>query len=80
MFNSTNGANSAGISFVRIPLGSSDLSLSAYSYDDVSSQDPNMQSFTLEILPTDVLEILCDIQLVNPLTKFYFVPWSPVRL
>ncbi|KAF8335813.1 glycoside hydrolase family 30 protein [Cantharellus anzutake] len=77
MFNPKDGANSAGISFIRIPLGSSDLSLSAYSYDDVASQDPNMQSFTLDTLPSIVLEVVCDIQLINPYVKYYFVPWSP---
>jgi len=77
MFNPENGANSAGIGFVRIPLGSSDHSLSLYSYDDVNSQDPAMQAFTLETLPTDVLEIVCDIQLINPFIKFHFLPWSP---
>ena len=80
MFNPQNGANSAGIGFIRIPLGSSDHSLSLYSYDDVSSQDPAMQAFTLETLPTNVLEIVCDIQLINPFIKFHFVPWSPVSI
>jgi hypothetical protein len=78
MFDPTDGANSAGLSYIRIPLGSSDLSASAYTYCD-QWQDTSLTSFSVDAAPSYVFSTLNDIQSINKYLKFHFVAWSPVR-
>jgi O-glycosyl hydrolase len=78
VFDPTDGANSAGLSYIRIPLGSSDLSASAYSYDDTSG-DTSLSKFSIDVTPSYVFSTLNDIKAINNRLKLHFVPWSPVR-
>ncbi|KAH7880212.1 glycoside hydrolase superfamily [Lentinula edodes] len=77
MFNPTDGANAAGLSYVRVPIGASDFSASVYSLDD-SNGDTSFHSFNINRAPAYLFEVLRDIQTINDLLKVVHVlPWSP---
>jgi glucosylceramidase len=72
-----NGENSLAINFLRIGIGATDLSASAYSYDDmpVGQTDPGLTHFSLA--PDQVMiNLLKQIVLINPTIKLLATPWS----
>ena len=73
-----NGANSIGVSYLRVSLGASDLSASVFSYDDMPSgqTDINLTNFSLSKDTTDVIPILKQILAINPNIKILASPWS----
>ncbi|KAJ7147263.1 glucan endo-1,6-beta-glucosidase [Mycena filopes] len=73
MFSPTDGANSAGISYIRVPLGASDFSANLYSFDDTSG-DTSFNSFNIARAPSYLYTVLKDIQSVN---SVHILPWSP---
>jgi len=83
LFNTTNGADSAGFSYVRVPLGASDFSANVYSFDN--SGGPSLGStitellstFNFEAAPSDLLSTLQDIMSVNSDVRLHVLPWSP---
>ncbi|KAF9264506.1 glycoside hydrolase [Marasmius fiardii PR-910] len=76
LFSPTDGANAAGLSYVRVPLGASDFSAGPYTYDDVNG-DTTLQSFNINRAPSYLFSVLQDIIAVNPLVKVHILPWSP---
>ncbi|KAF5370547.1 hypothetical protein D9757_010139 [Collybiopsis confluens] len=68
MFNPTDGANAAGLNYVRVPIGATDFSASVYSLDD-SNGDTSLAAFNINRVPTYVFEVLKDIQSINPILK-----------
>jgi glucosylceramidase len=74
-----NGANSIGISYLRLSIGASDLTASVFSYDDLASghTDMNLDSFSLSKDTVDLLPILKQIVSINPAIKIIATPWSP---
>jgi Glycosyl hydrolase family 30 TIM-barrel domain len=78
MFNSTDGADSAGLSYIRLPMGSTDLSATAYTYDDACC-DTSLSQFSISVTPSYVFSVLNDIKSVNNILKLHMIPWSPVR-
>ncbi|CAK5271404.1 unnamed protein product [Mycena citricolor] len=92
VFSPTDGANSAGLSYIRVPLGASDFSakrraamshhilnltwLSVWSFDDAAG-DTSLNSFSASRAPSYLYSVIRDIQAVNPLLKVHLVPWSP---
>lgn len=74
-----NGANSIGVSYLRISIGASDLSSFVYSYDDVPAgeTDVNLDSFSLDPDKTDLIPLLKQILAINPSIKILATPWSP---
>jgi glucosylceramidase len=68
-----------GISFVRNPMGASDLSRFLYSYDDVvaGAADPNLGSFSIVHDETDIIPLIRQAKLINPQLKIMANPWSP---
>jgi len=68
-----------GISFVRNPMGASDLARSVYSYDDLSAgaTDPNLSSFSIAHDQADIIPLLLAAKLINPHLKVMGTPWSP---
>lgn len=73
------GTGSIGISYLRVNIGSSDLSPAVYSYDDlpVGQTDPTLQSFSLAPDETDMIPVLLQILTINPDIKIFGSPWSP---
>ncbi|KAF8595142.1 glycoside hydrolase family 30 protein [Ceratobasidium sp. AG-I] len=76
LFDVTDGAATAGFSVLRLNLGASDFSASAYSYDDKSG-DTTLASFSLESAPPYLWSVLDDIHSINSGIKLYVLPWSP---
>jgi glucosylceramidase len=68
-----------GISFVRNPMGASDLSRSLYSYDDMpaGSSDPNLSSFSIAHDEADILPLVRQAKSINSQLKIMANPWSP---
>ncbi|KAF8174701.1 glucan endo-1,6-beta-glucosidase [Mycena galopus ATCC 62051] len=76
MFSPTDGANAAGLSYVRVPLGASDFSADLYSFDDTNG-DTSFNSFSAARAPSYLYSVLKDIQSVNSVLKVHVLPWSP---
>ncbi|KAI5827850.1 glycoside hydrolase family 30 protein [Schizophyllum commune Tattone D] len=76
LFDPTDGAIAAGLSYVRVPLGASDFSAGLYSFDDVNG-DTSFTNFNINRAPSYLFSVLRDIQSVNRYLKVHVVPWSP---
>jgi glucosylceramidase len=68
-----------GLSFLRQPMGASDLALNDYSYDDVPAgqSDPDLKHFSVEHDNAYVLPLLREAIAINPEIKVIASPWSP---
>jgi glucosylceramidase len=64
-----------GVSYVRISLGASDLSSSAFCYDDKAG-DTELTNFSLDKEKSDLIPILKRIVAINPKIKILACPWS----
>ena len=71
----TDGTHIA-ISYLRITLGASDMSASAYSYDDVPG-DVTLANFSIDREKNDLIPVLQKIIAINPNIKILACPWSP---
>lgn len=69
----------AGLSFLRQPLGASDLALNHYSYDDVpaATQDKGVTKFSTQHDQAYIFPLLREAQRINPHITFMGTPWSP---
>ncbi|KAI0712025.1 glycoside hydrolase [Earliella scabrosa] len=76
LFNPTDGANAAGLTYLRVPLGASDFSDHPYSLDDVPG-DSQLNNFNIDNTPSYVFATIKDIQAINPYLKVHVLPWSP---
>ncbi|KAF8637166.1 hypothetical protein AX17_003070 [Amanita inopinata Kibby_2008] len=76
LFSPRDGANAAGLSYVRVPLGASDFSSREYSFDDIEG-DRSLESFDINSAPPYLFSVLQDIQSVNNILRVHVVPWSP---
>ncbi|KAF8127610.1 glycoside hydrolase family 30 protein [Boletus edulis] len=76
LFNITDGSNSAGLSYIRVPLGATDFSTNTYSYDDTSG-DVNLNDFNIGAAPSYLFSTLRDILSINEWLRVHVVPWSP---
>jgi len=67
-----------GLSMVRQPIGASDFSRSAYTYDDVpkGQTDPDLTRFSIAHDESYVLPLLRRAREINPQTTFMASPWS----
>jgi glucosylceramidase len=68
-----------GLSFVRVPLGASDFSQSAYSYDDMPAgqTDPTLAHFSIAADRADKLPLLLQARTLNLELFLMANPWSP---
>ncbi|HVU69322.1 MAG TPA: RICIN domain-containing protein [Ktedonobacteraceae bacterium] len=67
-----------GLAFLRQPIGSSDLSLNEYTYDDLSSgTDPNLTHFSISHDTAYIIPILQQALGINSNIKIMATPWSP---
>jgi glucosylceramidase len=77
------------ISFLRQPIGSSDLAVTFYSYDDLCQQadkacttpagatDPNLDHYSLQHDQEYILPLLKKAVALNPSIHIMVTPWSP---
>ena len=75
----TRNGNGIGLSFMRIPMGASDIALSVYSYDDqpVGTTDLNLTSFSIAHDQAYILPLIVQAKTLNPRMKLMANPWSP---
>jgi glucosylceramidase len=68
-----------GISFVRNPMGASDIARHDYSYDDLPSgtTDPNLTSFSISHDLVDIVPLVKMAKQINSQLKIMANPWSP---
>ncbi|HUR35214.1 MAG TPA: carbohydrate-binding protein [Vicinamibacterales bacterium] len=68
-----------GISFLRQPIGSSDFSLSAYTFDDIDpfGTDYGLASFSIDHDRQYILPLLRQALSINPALKIMASPWTP---
>jgi glucosylceramidase len=76
LFDHTKGI---GVSFVRNPMGASDLARFDYSYDDLPSgqTDPNLSNFSISHDLEDIVPLVKRAKQINPQLKIMATPWSP---
>ena len=67
-----------GISYLRISIGSSDLSAQDFTYDDVAAgaTDVNLTGFSINAEKTDLIPVLKKILAINPKIKILATPWT----
>jgi glucosylceramidase len=74
----TRTGNGIGLSFMRVPIGATDLARSVYSFDDVANGvDPTLASFSIAHDQAYVLPLILQAKLLNPQMKLLASPWSP---
>ncbi|MDT8912535.1 glycoside hydrolase family 30 beta sandwich domain-containing protein [Amycolatopsis sp. PS_44_ISF1] len=71
-------ASGIGLSFVRNPIGASDLARSSYTFDDVPSgqTDATLAHFSIAHDQADVLPLTQQARRLNPQLKLMASPWS----
>ncbi|HMG54151.1 MAG TPA: glycoside hydrolase family 30 beta sandwich domain-containing protein, partial [Kofleriaceae bacterium] len=67
-----------GLSFLRNPMGASDLARFDYSYDDVPTgqTDPNLSQFSIAHDLVDILPLTKQAKQLNPALKIMGSPWT----
>ncbi len=75
----TRNGGGIGVSFVRNPMGASDLARSEYSYDDLPSgqTDTNLTSFSIAHDQVDIIPLVQQALRLNPQLTIMANPWSP---
>ena len=70
--------NGIGLSFMRNPIGATDIARSIYSFDDNGGQpDPNLMNFSIAHDRADIIPIILQAKSLNPQMKIMANPWSP---
>jgi glucosylceramidase len=74
----TRTGNGIGLSFMRTPMGASDIARTQYSYDDNGgTPDPTLAGFSIVHDNADVIPIILQARVLNPQMKLMASPWSP---
>ncbi len=75
----TRTGNGIGLSFIRNPMGASDIARSLYSFDDlaVGQTDPTLAKFSIAHDQVDSIPLLLQAKTLNPQLKIMANPWSP---
>jgi glucosylceramidase len=68
-----------GISFIRVPLGASDLARNHYSYDEMpkGQRDPGLKHFSIDHDREYILPAMRQALALNPSISVMVTPWSP---
>ncbi len=72
------GPGGIRLSFLRQPMGATDLALSSYTYDDVApgSTDPALQQFSVAHDQAYILPAVKAALAANPQARVFALPWS----
>lgn len=75
----TRNGSGIGLSFMRNPMGASDIARSVYSFDDqaVGTTDPTLAGFSIQHDKADIIPIILQAKTLNPQLKIMANPWSP---
>ena len=77
LLNECFGSSGLRFSVARTTIGSSDYSLTAYSYDDAESPDPDLTHFSIDHDRKYILPLLREARQTNPELFYFSSPWSP---
>ncbi len=68
-----------GLSFMRVPMGASDLARTRYSYDDrpPGEADPTLAHFSIAHDRRDIIPLIRAALRLNPGMRLVATPWSP---
>jgi len=67
-----------GLSFIRNPMGASDIARSVYSFDDNNGvADPTLANFSIAHDQVDIIPLILQAKQLNPQLKIMANPWSP---
>jgi glucosylceramidase len=74
----TRDGSGIGLTFMRNPMGASDLARSVYSFDDLpaSQTDPSLNSFSIAHDQADIIPLILQAKQLNPQLKIMASPWS----
>jgi len=74
----TRTGNGIGLSFMRVPIGATDIARSIYSFDDNNGTvDPTLANFSIAHDQTYILPLITQAKALNPQMKLLASPWSP---
>lgn len=75
----TRNGNGIGLSFMRLPMGASDIARSVYSYDDMPSgqTDATLANFSIAHDQAYIVPLVAAAKKLNPQMKIMATPWSP---
>jgi glucosylceramidase len=75
----TREGDGIGLSFIRNPMGASDLARTHYSYDDLppGQTDPALEHFSIAHDEQDIIPLVLEARRLNPQMKIMATPWSP---
>src|SRR6202050_726703 len=74
----TRQGNGIGLSFLRNPMGASDLARSVYSFDDNNGRaDPTLAHFSIAHDQVDIIPLILQAKQLNPQIRIMANPWSP---
>jgi glucosylceramidase len=78
LFSSTRQGSGIGLSFIRNPMGASDIARSQYSFDDNGGvADPTLANFSIAHDQADIIPLILQAKQLNPQLKIMANPWSP---
>ena len=74
----TRTGNGIGLSFMRVPIGATDIARSVYSFDDNNgTADPTLANFSIAHDQAYILPLITQAKALNPQMKLLASPWSP---
>lgn len=75
----TRSGNGIGLSFMRVPIGATDIARSLYSFDDMPAgqSDPTLANFSIAHDQAYILPLILQAKALNPQMKLLATPWSP---
>jgi glucosylceramidase len=75
----TREGDGIGLSFIRNPMGASDLARTHYSYDDLPAgqTDVSLEHFSIAHDEKDIIPLVLEARRLNPQMKIMATPWSP---
>lgn len=74
----TRNGNGIGLSFMRLPMGATDIARNEFTFDDLpSGTDPSLSNFSIKHDQAYVLPLVQAAKTLNPSMKIMANPWSP---
>ncbi len=74
----TRTGNGIGLSFMRVPIGATDIARSLYSFDDNNgTADPTLSNFSIAHDQAYIVPLIQQARTLNPEMKLLASPWSP---
>lgn len=73
----TRAGSGIGMSFMRLPMGGTDLARSEYTFDDSATADPTLSHFSISHDQAYIIPLVTAAKTLNPSMKIMANPWSP---